>query len=276
MNGITLAIKKLRVFLSVNYYRDRQRLFELATKYLWLFLLCLIYAFFFKAALWQKMIKLGNYQIDFPFFLISGLAMARFVLSPLRVFDDTLKTLRGVKMMEWLLLTPSSPWELFTSQILWGSLLAFIELIFFLAFAKVLIGIPIKPFLQCGLWLPTVLAFLSYAGIGMITSGLILFLRRGSSLFAAIDQISIAFGGVFFSVALFPHQLQWAAYSLPVTHLLPIIRYILIHADTSSVSIHLLILALMALAFSVIGVILLETGLRWAKRNGHFSNELTL
>ncbi len=278
MNQLILTLKKLWVFLLVHLRRDTRSVIGFVARYLLIFSLCFIYGLFFKAALWQKNIQLNGHSIDLPLFLVSGLMMARLVPLSIRIFDETLSQLKQSGLMEWMLVTPSSLWELFASKTLWNIFCVLTELMALIGFAKLWIGTPVRPFLQGAVLLPIFFMFVATAGIGMIISGLSLFLlRRGHFLFTAFFQVSAAFGGVFFPTTLFTGKLRILSYvsdSLPITHALRAVRLALVREGASNSTADGRILAMMALILAVTGFIVLQRGLIWAKKNGEFSKEL--
>lgn len=278
MNRLIHSVQKLWVFTLVAFRRDAQSLIGFGSRYLWIFFLCFIYGFFFKTVLWQKNISFNGYSIDFPLFLLSGLIAARIIPFSIRIVDDTLTQLKNAGLMEWVLATPSSLWELFVSRMLWNCFVCLTDLIAFVGFAKLCIGTPVRPFLQSTFVQPVIFMFVAYLGIGMMISGLSLFLRRGNSfLFTAFFQVSSVFGGVFFPTELFSGKLKLllvVSNSLPITHALKTARLALIQGEVVNSVIHGQILTVMAFFLAFLGFILLKTGLSWAKKNGEFSKEL--
>ncbi len=209
MNQLILKVKKLWVFLLVNLRADTRSFVGFASRYLWIFSLCFVYGLFFKAVLWQKNIQLNGHSIDFPLFLVSGLAVIRVVPFSIRIFEETLSQLKNSGLMEWALVTPSSLWELFASRALWNGFRVLTEILALVGFAGLCIGTPVRSFLQSAVIQPIFFMFVAYAGIGMIVSGLSLFLRRGNFLFTAFFQVSTVFGGVFFTTELFSGKLRF-------------------------------------------------------------------
>ena len=278
MKRFTRTIMKLWVFLLVDLRRDAQSLIGFGAKYLWVFFLCFIYGLFFKAALWQKNIQFNGHLMDFPLFIISGLAMIRIIPFAMRIFEETLSQLKNSGLMEWVLVTPSSLWELFAARALWNCFCVLTELIALIGFAKLCVGTPVRSFLQNDVIQPIFFMFVTYAGIGMMISGLSLFLRRrGDLLFTAYLQVSTVFGGVFFSTELFRDKLEFLSYvsdSLPITHALEAVRLALVREEASNAAAHEPLLPIMALIFVLMGFILLQTSLIRARKNGEFSKEL--
>lgn len=273
MSPTGIRLQKLRVFLLVEIRRDMESRVGFFVKYLWIFLLCFIYGFFFRSALWQKNIVLDGYWIELPLFLVSGLAAARIIPLSIRIVDETFSELRNARLIEWVLTTPTGFWELFAARTIWNSARALTELMALIVFAHILIGIPIRPFFQGSLLLAAVLMFTAYASLGMILSSISLFLKKGNILFNFLFQISAAFGGVFFPTHLFEGRfafLTWVSHSLPITHALGVIRLSLIHEKTPDAAAQAQILAALTLIFLTVGLVLLQRSLVWAKKNGKF------
>lgn len=273
MRTLRLKIEKQWVFLKTEIRRDTENLIGFGAKYIGILFLCFTYGFFFKSALWQKNIQLNGHPIDFPLFLISGLAAVRIVPFSIKIFNETLLGLKGPGLMEWVLVTPTGFWELFAARALWNGIRALIELCVLIGAARLFIGIPLRPFLQSDLILPVFLMFAAYAGIGMIISSVSLFLKKEAVLFTFFFQISAAFGGVFFPTKLFSGKfqyLEWISNSLPITHALNAIRLVLIHEKKLDVLRHERLLALLTLVFFSTGFIFLQRSLAWARKNGGF------
>ena len=277
MKPLFQTITKLWVFVLGDLRRDAQSLFGFGLKYLWIFFSCFIYGAFFKAALPQKYIPLNGHLIDYPLFLVSGLVVARVIPFSIRIFEATLSKLKNSGLIEWVLVTPSSLWELFASTALWNGFCFVTEFIAIVGFSRLCIGTPIRPFLQSALIQPIFFMFAATAGIGMIISGLSLFLRRGNFLFTAFFQVSAALGGVFFPTEIFTGKLKFisvVSQILPITHALKAVRLSLMHKEVSNSAAHGWPLVAMTLILTLMGFILLQTGLIWAKKNAKFSKEL--
>ncbi len=278
MNPPILTVKKLWVFLLVNLRRDTHGFIGFVARYLWIFSLCFIYGSFFKAVSWQNNTQFDGHSIDYPLFLVSGLVVVRLIPFSIKIFEDILSQLKNSGLMEWFLVTPSSFWELFASRALWNGFRVLTEVIALIGFARICIGTPVRPFLQSAVMQPIFFMFVAYVGIGMMISGLSLFLLRKSNfLFTAYLQVSTVFGGVFFSTELFKDKLRILSYvsdSLPITHALRAVRLALVCGGASNSAADGRILTMIALILAVTGFVVLQRGLIWAKKNGEFSKEL--
>lgn len=264
-------MKFIRKFFSLTSFQARldiSQAFDFWSRYLWIFLFCLTQAFFLKAALWQRTIRLLGYEIDLPLFLISGMAATRLVGIGSRAFQEMLSHFKSTGLTPWLMMTPTSLWEHFVSCILWKGFLAATEFSAVVLFGRYLVGTPVRLFLEWPVLAALLLAAASYLGLGMICSALILFIRRGAFLFSILEQASIVFGGAYFPVYLFPEGVKEIVRFLPVTPALEIIRYELIGVGFQGQSSLFLFLGASAAVIVLIGFLFLQRALVWAKLNG--------
>lgn len=263
-----LSWSHILTFLRAHAQRDTQSPFWFLSRYLWIIFAILTYSYLFKAHLAGGTVPLGKYGIDYPLFLITGVALARLVLVSLKVYDGTLAYLKQTGMLEWVLVTPTSVWPLFFAYVLWTMFLTVTDVAAVIASSHFLIGIPIKPFRNLTILTSAVLMCLSYAGIGMMVSGLVLLIGRGGFLLSFISQVSLAFGGVFYPTHLLPPLIERFVHLLPVTYALKIIRASLAGASFEEQSARFTGMAVMACGLLAAGVSVLSLGLRWARQSG--------
>ncbi|GEM_PF-1469629 len=268
MNVLKLKIAKLWVLLISQMRLDVKAYFAFWGNYVWILFVCVIYRFLFEAALSRSTIFLSGYYISFPLFLMSGIALYRLVIYPVVAVDETILNLRRSGVMSWILVTPTSIYELFFVRSIWRSFLGITEVATVVFFAHFLVGIPIKPFFQVPVFFALIWLSLAYISVGMLISAASIWLRRGSFLCTFIQQISYAFGGVFFPIYLFPKIIGFIPLILPLSHVLNIVRYVLVHGgQTVPFSLFLPIIQ-MTLIYFVIGSFFLQKSLVFARQNG--------
>ena len=229
MNFIRLKIAKLWILLLSDARLESNARVSFYGKYLWLFFFCVIYLFLFKTALSRSVISLDHYQIAFPLFLISGIALLRLVIACTTSVDQVIVNLKQSGIIQWLLITPTQINEIILVQTIWRFFVGFTELTAIVLFANILIGTPIKPFFQVSVFYVYILTSISYIGLGMALQSMILLLRKGSFLCTITYQVSIVLGGVYFPTYLLPKFIFSVSQLLPITHALKIIRYAITH-----------------------------------------------
>lgn len=271
---LSVWIGKLWILISLQARLETKAIFDFWSRYFWIFFLCILYRFFFRAALWNEHISFDGFEIDFPLFIVSGLVFLRMINFSTTLFDEAVSNLKNSGVIDWILVTPTSIWEFFLAKALWKTFVNITELVVLIGFSNALIGTPLKPFLQGSILTAMSLMVLAYAGIGTGIAGLALVLRRGSFLSPVIVQFSTIFGGVFFPTSLLPTKINFLAHLLPITNALEISRYALIHAPQPNLTSLFSLLAGMVLGFWIVGFILLQRGLALAKKNGLLSKDI--
>ncbi len=274
MNALRLSFAKFWILFISEVRFDTKAYFSFWGRYLWIFFLCLNYRFFLESALSRAMISLGNYEMSFPLFLISGIAVFRLVILSIGSINETIFNLRRSGVISWILLGPTNIYELFFAHAIWKSFLGFTEILAAVIFSNLLIGTPIQPFFQISSFCALLLMSFTYIGIGMSIAAVSLLLRKGDFLCLAVEQISMVFGGMFFPIYLLPKPIVFISQILPITHSLNIIRYSLTHIARMPPLALFSPLIQMSLVYFVLGIFILQKSLTYAKQNGLLLNNL--
>lgn len=261
-------LRKYRFLIGVFYKQDSQIVLSILPRYIWAILVCVIYRFIFQAALMGKSVSIDQYHLGFPIFLMSGIAWLRLIPFALKSFDEALVDVRKALPVGEVLITPTSLWEIILAHAIWKGFLTVNEVIAVLISSKILLGIPLMPFLSVPILISSTLIILSYMGIGMILSAATLFIKKTDVFFTVFMQASYAFCGVYFPVSLFPQFIQFLTPIIPLTKGLKIIRLSLAGASFDEMVPIIMMLATMAAFFVLIGVITFQRSLDWAKKNG--------
>ncbi len=271
MNAIEAKGVKLWI-LFLSQIRDELKTpFDFWARYFWVFLFCLSYRFFFKMNIWSHTLSFGGHQIDLPLFIVSGTAVARLLYFSMNICEETIQNLKTSSVLDWLLITPTTIWELYFTKWLWKVFVGLTDFIAIILFSKFLIGTPFKPFIQGPIFIAILLMIFAYAGIGATIAAFGLLTRRGNSLRTVVGEISIALGGVIFPIQLLPKELKFIANLLPITHGINIVRNALVSVAEPTPMTPFVLLTVMALGFSLLGFFAVETGLAMARRHGPLS-----
>lgn len=268
MNSRLTQIHKWYMLTSAFARQDTQSWVGFLSRYLWAFFACVVYRFIFAAALSEKDIPFEGQFIGFALFFISGVAFMRFIFFGLNICEETLANLRSLGLVNWILVTPTSLWELIVSSFFWRGLVIGSEATVFIVFGRLLLETPLRPFLHPSIFAAALLMILTYLGIGMMVSGCILLTRRGAFLIPLVNHLSILLGGVYFPVQLLPESIHHLSPYLPITNALNIIRLTLTDTSFSGRLHSFITLTAMAPIFLLLGCTLLQAGLIWARKNG--------
>ncbi len=265
--------KKFWILFSAFAYEDTRHPFEFLIRYFYLFISVLIYRFFFDVVLSQKNIQLDDFSMPYPVFLISGVAAMHLIYLAIKVVDGALLSLRSSGVIDWVLISHSSFWELFAAKALWYFFLGLTEFSAIIVSSRLVLGVSLRPFLSPMLFLALLVLFLIYMAIGALVSCLILVFRRGYSLFTFVNQLSILFGGVFFPVKSFPGPLKMVAQIMPITHGLKLIRYLIAVPNTGDTIGQIVLLGIATIFSLLLGFVFFKYSLAYAIKNDLLINE---
>ncbi len=266
-------IKKFWVFFSSYWLEDTRHVFDLFARYVYIFFVCLIYRFLFQAALYARHIQLDGFSMPYPVFLVSGLAMLHFISLAVKVVEDTLLSLGKSDLTEWVLISHSSFWELFTTRAFIYFFLGLTEFGAYIFFSHWLVGVPLRPFFSPMLFLIMLAVFLIYMSIGALISCVALIFRKGHSLFTLVNHLSLVFGGIFFPIQLFPGPLKTVAEMMPITHGLKLTRHLLAGLSVDDTYALTALLGLTAILGLLLVSIFFKQSLIYAKKNDLLINE---
>ncbi len=272
--NLTQKIQKIGLLLKISYHLDFNKPLDVVLRYVMAFLICFSYTFFSKSIA-QNSMEVHGHTVNLTFFIISGIALVRFVSIPLSMFKKTIAELSIAGMTEWVQTTPTSIWELFFAKTVWTFLTAFSEFMSCIIFTSFFAKIPLGLFINFWFLTSLVLVFVAYCGLGMMVLALILSFRRGSALPPLISRLTFAFGGVFFPVALLPVPIQFFSNALPLTHALKVIRLCFVADTPALIEPYLILIAVTVLNFAA-GFALAEWSLSYGRSNGYLQRQIVL
>jgi ABC-2 type transport system permease protein len=115
----------------------------------------------------------------------------------------------------------------------------------------------------------TVLASVSFAGIGLVAAALVLVIRQVAAATAWLASFLILMAGAYFPPRLLPDWAEAIAALSPFTHALRLMREAVLEGASWSASRgSLILLGAFAAVFAGLGVGALAVSLRWARRRG--------
>jgi ABC-2 type transport system permease protein len=121
--------------------------------------------------------------------------------------------------------------------------------------------------------LVVVLTMLSYVGLGLVFSSLVLLFRTAGPLPAVVLTASMFLGGVYYPTTVIPSWIRELTAFLPITYGLRAVRRIVLRGEPfTSVAPDVLTLSVMTLVSLATGVALFHFALQRARRNGNLSS----
>ncbi|MBD3366882.1 MAG: hypothetical protein GF405_01755 [Candidatus Eisenbacteria bacterium] len=206
-----------------------------------------------------------RFGMSYTAFALVGVVVHGAASSGLRVFRTSVRREQLLGTLEHLLACPVDPSVLVVLSALGQLLLTLAGGLALLAVVSHLAGL--GAVVSGEVLLPVVLYAASMAGLGLLSSAVVLVHKEGEPVSWALSTLTGVLGGVFVPVELLPGWVRGASLLLPTTHALALVRSALVpgHA-TPSASIP--VLCLSAATLPVAGFIALRFAFRRARRDG--------
>ena len=204
---------------------------------------------------------------DFASFVLAGLAFTDALFSGLTGPSRAVRDGQTSGTLEPILLTPVHPWQFIIGSSVFQIMLAFIRATLIVTAAVVFLGYWHHADVPAAA-LVFVPAFLTFLGIGLLSSAFTMVVKQGDPVVAGYLAISGLFGGTLIPVSTLPRWLQSLAVVLPLTHALRGLRLALDGGTVSAVASSVAVLTAMAIVAMPAGVYAATAATRRARREG--------
>ena len=214
----------------------------------------------------QLVERLGG--MDYFSYSVIGIALLRYLSSLISTFSGKIRQEQLTGTLEAMLVTPnrtallvllSSAYEVLSSSI-WILAWLFLGRLFGASFHLP----PLLPTL-----LLMILVMVSFASAGILSAGMIIYLKRGDPITWVVSSGSALLGGVFFPPEALPVSLAAISRLLPITHAVSGFRQLVVHqGGLAAIAGPLEYLAIFSLVVLPIGLILFHLALRRARIEG--------
>jgi len=195
-------------------------------------------------------LNVGSQIYTYIDYLVPGLIGFSVLVSPMFSMVNVSSTWKRDKLFRQLSLTPLSRSEWLTATFLWYVLLAFISTALLLGIGRILFGAHVTltllslPFLVVGPIL--------FVAIGLL-AGSVSSTPESAGVIGNIITFPMMFlSGTFFPVSLFPSWLVPVAHALPLYYVIDGLNAAMVFDNPSTAYIDLLIVLVLAIAFSVV------------------------
>ena len=204
----------------------------------------------------------------FPF-VLTGLALCGLQTSALESFSRAIYREQGAGTLEAILITPTSLSTVVLSNLFWSSTISLLRFFFYFLLGTLFFHLDMG---HCDLLSASVvliLTFSSLSGLGLISAGFILWLKRADPLNYLINGGSKILSGVYFPLSLLPAWLQHFSYLFPLTSSLTALREALFKgASLHALERPLFFLLCFSLLALPLGLSFFSWALRKAKEDG--------
>jgi len=207
---------------------------------------------------------LNPYQQDFVTYLLIGSIGWGFLWSVMSSSSGALRNEMMIGTLESILLTSTRLSTLIIAYTIFGCFIGFLSILILITIGFLFFDIIIA------INLITIIIFIlstfMMAGLGLLFSGLTLWIKNIGDTIPLIQNVAMFFSGVYFPITVLPEQLQDISYIIPFYYSIEGIRISLIDQNASLFYIQILIPV--TILFIFLGVISLHFGLQKAKKEG--------
>ena len=264
-------------FINITYAFIR-RDFHIATSYRFHLFLQLTSGFFVVALFYfiSKLIDadvahqaLNRYRTDYFSFVLIGVAAAGFLQTGLAGFAERLRTAMTEGALEMMFACPTKPILILTLPCLWAFFFESIKAFIVVLFGVFIFGAKLGEANILGAVVILLLTITSYSVFGLLSSSIIMVLKRGDPINLAFSAASSLIAGAYFPVELLPNWLGAIAKILPMTYAYQGLRLTVLAGEgLMSVANEVLILACFSLVGMPIAIAAAQMAIRKAKKDG--------
>ncbi len=214
--------------------------FKIELSYKMSFLLRII-GIFFSLFIWyflakwvEKVIVESNFNYNYFAFILVGIASSEFQNSGLRGFSEKLRHNQVTGTLEALFVTPTNSFLILWGNTLWEFIYSLINSFLFIFVGYIFFGVRINITSFIGIVIALILGYLSFSAIGILSSSFILIYKKGDPVNLAISSLSVLLAGVYYPTTILPNYLKVLSNLLPITHLLKVMRGMLLEGSHMS------------------------------------------
>lgn len=158
------------------------------------------------------------YGADYFTFALVGLAFLDYMWVSMRSFAQQVRFAQFTGTLEAMLATPTHPFTVILCQAAWPYLWTTIRAALYLVLGAAVFGADLSHVHLASAALFLVLMVVTFAGIGLTSAALTLYLKQSDPVTALVGGVSFLFGGIVYPVDSLPPVLQDVAWALPMTH----------------------------------------------------------
>lgn len=207
----------------------------------------------------------------FPFILI-GIVLYTYMATAFQSYAQNLRTAQMTAILEPILATPIKISHLVVSLSLWRFIFATGEVMIYLLFSVIFLGIDLSQINILAAMIILVLSIISFSGIGIILASFVVVFKEGSRLGWVLSSFFALLGGVYFPTTVLPKGLQLVSNFLPITYSLRALRYaILKGASFIDLSSDIFILLLFSIILFPLSLAIFKYAVERVKREGDLS-----
>ena len=208
-------------------------------------------------------------NFDYFSFVLIGVAFGNYFGVGMHSFAAALRLAQTTGTLEAMMMTPTSVPTIIIGSASWSYVFTTFRVFVYLLLGTLFFGVDFSnaniPAAVIGL----ILAIISFAGIGIVSAGIIMVIKRGDAITGLISGFANLVGGVFYPVAILPAGLQFIAKLLPITYALRLMRQALLNgASWAELAPDFLALILFCVVLFPISLIVFRYAVQRARQEG--------
>lgn len=213
------------------------------------------------------------YGTDYFTFALVGVTFADYMRVSMGTFASGVRTAQMMGTLETMLAAPVQPFWIVLHSGTYAYLRTFVRSAVFLGLGIGFLGASFPAVNIPAVVSFTVLTVLAFAGIGLASAAMTLYLKQSDPLTSLIAGLSYLFGGIVYPVQSLPPLLQDVAWCLPMTHAVEGLRRAMLSgAGVADLGSHAIVLTLWAAASFPLSWLLLKWVIRRLSREGSFGS----
>jgi len=259
---------KAAAFIRRGWLTTKSYRFSLLLQFLGIFFTACSFYFVAKLVGSGQNPYLQPFGGDYMSFLIIGILFQNFIFFALTSFSGAIREEQQMGTLEQMLMSDTPLPLILVYAALWSFTWTCITTGVMLLVSVAVFGVNLKvSFLASGLVL--ILSILSVSGIGMISAGIVMVVKKGDPVTWLVGSLTGLLSGVFYPVAVLPDFLQNFSNLLPMTHALTALRLTLLNsASFSEIGYEIAILVLFCLFTLPLGLGIFWFGFNRARMDG--------
>lgn len=216
---------------------------------------------------------IAAYGADYFTFALVGLVFVDYMWVSMRTFAQHVRMAQVMGTLEAMLVTPTRPFGVVLYSAAYTYLWTLGRSVVYLLLGTLLFGASFPDVNALAAATFAVLTVLAFAGIGIISAALTLYLKQSDPLTSIIGGVSFLFGGIVYPVQTLPDVLQDVAWLLPMTHAVEgLRRAVLLGEGLAGLWPHAAVLAAWSAIAFPLAFVVLRAVLRALSREGSFGS----
>jgi ABC-2 type transport system permease protein len=210
---------------------------------------------------------------DYGHFMLVGVAFQGFILSAFTTFNHVIRNEQRWGTLEFMLLSPTRIGTVLLLSGTWSFVINSVNTILVLLAGTFLLGITYPQANVPAALLILLLVVVSSMGIGMVSAGIIMVVKRGDPIAWFFNSLTYLLAGVLFPIAILPSWVRWISNAIPLTHGLHGLRLALIQGyGLDQLALQVMTLLVFCVVLIPLGLWCFSVGFNRARMDGSLAH----